>query len=256
MTKNNYIFYHRNCHPANKVVTFWSLCFYSSFVIVSIAYFSNCTINDYPYSILVETCSRAQPRALSPGSILALILPNLFNVASLCTDILLIRFLHKTVLPTIATKRENSISNRPEPDLSTFNRQVHFSRGYLKPNTRSLNSAEPEGKLTNTSGVHKSDLITSNAELPTGNGWYEKLNCWNPMSKIQGPERIPIRVSLMSSMLVFPFFAIQMACTAFNASFEQRTYISWLGLAVSNTLRGPLTVMLAFKAKTKPIILK
>ena len=121
-------------------MTSWSLCIYIPYVFASIAYFTHCTIKDHPYSLLVETCSRVEPRTLSPWRIIALIIPNLLNFASLCTDILLVRFLHKTVLPTITLKLEKSNSNckgleksisiRPEPEISTSNRQAY---GHSEP---------------------------------------------------------------------------------------------------------------------------
>ena len=211
-------------------------------------------MKDHPYSLLVETCSRAKPRTLSPWRIIALIVPNLLNFASLCTDILLVRFLHKTVLPTITLKLEKSNSNcKPEPEISTSNRQAY---GHSEPSTCGLSTIEPEGKSANISVVQESAPSNLNPETQAQKGWYQKLKSWNPLSHIQGPERIPIRVSLMSSMLVFPFIGVHLLCTLLRVRTEQRTYASLIGLAVSNTLRCPLTVMMAFKSTTKPIIRK
>jgi hypothetical protein len=64
---------------------------------------------------------------------MSLLIPNIFNIASSCTNIFLIHFLHKTVLPKITTNLtksdsnctglDKSISNRPRTQISTSNWQ-------------------------------------------------------------------------------------------------------------------------------------
>ena len=185
------------------------------------AYFALSTIYDQPYSLLVESCSRKDPREISPLRILVLTVPNLFNVVSLATDILLIRFLHKTIMPG------NKKSSTPEPkmEVSSVSNQVEAHR-------KSINC----------------DMQMSELQVPQTEA---QSRGWISAFKIEGAEKVPIRVSILSSCLILPYIAVQSISKAMGLTQEQRTYVNWISLAVTNTIRCPTTVILAFKSNAK-----
>ena len=125
-------------------------------------------------------------------------------------------------------------------------KQEQSSTGRLQPENFSSNQIEPDGRSTNM----------SHPEPQTRIKLYERIKRWNPMLQIQGPERIPIRVSIMSALLVFPFIIVKAVINGLHLDFEHRTYASWIALAIANTLRSPLTVILAFKSTTKSSVQK
>jgi hypothetical protein len=69
--------------------------------------------------------------------------------------------------------------------------------------------------------------------------------------KIEGPEKVPIRVSILASCIIIPNIVANIFIEKLGLSFEQKTYVLWIMLAVANTLRCPLTVILAFKTNSK-----
>jgi len=76
---------------------------------------------------------------------------------------------------------------------------------------------------------------------------------WLTHFKIEGPEEVPIRVSILSSSLIVPYAILMSICQAMGLSQENRVYVSWISMAIVNTLRCPLTVILAFKSSKKPV---
>ena len=263
---NAYLY--RNYHPSNRVVTFWALCFYLTYATASIAYFTLGFIFNDPFSLFVETCLGKDPRNVSSWRIIIMTMPNFFYVASLFTDILLIRFLHKTIMPMMPMKletlgtnqmrQERSFSNSEEPKKSILNRleQKGSCKKECQSSNLSSNQIEPDDKSTNIPVEEKSGANLSDPGPQTGNKWYQRIKCWNPMQHIQSPERIPIRVSIMSSMLIIPFVVGHIAINLFHLDAQQRTDLSWMILAITNTLRCPLIVILAFKSTTKASVRK
>jgi hypothetical protein len=77
------------------------------------------------------------------------------------------------------------------------------------------------------------------------------LRGWISTFKIEGAEKIPIRVSILSSSLILPYIAVQSISKALGLNQEQRTYVNWISLAIINTVRCPTTVILAFKSNAK-----
>ena len=135
-------------------------------------------------------------------------------------------------------------------------KQEQSSTGRLQPENFSSNQIEPDGRSTNISVVQPSGSNLSHPEPQTRIKLYERIKRWNPMLQIQGPVRIPIRVSIMSALLVFPFIIVKAVINGLHLDFEHRTYASWIALAIANTLRCPLTVILAFKSTTKSSVQK
>ena len=194
-------------------------------------------------------------------------MPNIFHVASLFTDILLLLFLHKTIMPTslkLDTKeinqmvQEKSSCNKAEPEKLTTNRfkSEESSTNILEPANVNSKHSETDEKLANIQVEPQSGTNISDPETQNKNKWYQRIKHWNPMLHYQGPERIPIRVSIMSSLLVFPFLGVHIAINLFKLDAEHRAYVSWMTLAITNTLRCPLTIILAFKSKAKPSVCK
>ena len=220
--------YCRNIHPSKEVVTFWSLAMYVPYAVGFMAYFALSTIYDQPYSLLVESCSRKVPREISPLRILVLTVPNLFNVVSLATDILMIRFLHKTIMPG------NKKSSTPEPKMAV---------------SSVSNQMETHGESINFE-MQMSELRVPQTEAQS-RGTCMGLRSWISAFKIEGAEKVPIRVSILSSCLILPYIAVQSISKAMGLTQEQRTYVNWISLAVTNTIRCPTTVILAFKSNAK-----
>ena len=226
------ICYFRNIHPSKKAVILWSLAAYFPYAMISISYFVINTVYDQPYSLLVELCSKEEPRELKPARILVLTAPNLLNVASLIIDILLIKFLHKKIMPQqkseINMTEQNAIRN--------------------ETNQGSLNCTEQHGE--SSGGINL--ISNSDLQTPPSN---QTCSCWikNWISafNIRGPERVPIRVSILSSTLIIPYIAVQTVCKSLGLTQNQRTVISWIGLSTANMLRCPMTVILAFKSNAK-----
>ena len=82
--------------------------FFLSYVIVN-------SILDLPFSFPVEECTRTtreanEIRPVPIVSVLVMQLPNLFNILSLITDLWLVRFLHKNVLPQMMSQDADVIT--------------------------------------------------------------------------------------------------------------------------------------------------
>ncbi len=188
------------------------------------AYFALSTIYDQPYSLLVESCSRKDPREISPWRILVLTVPNLFNVVSLATDILLIKFLHKTIMP--------SKKSEPKMAVPSVTNHVEYHRESINCNIQMS-----ELQIAQTRSQIRGSCMC--------------LRNWISAFKIEGAEKVPIRVSILSSCLIIPYIAVQSISKAIGLTQEQRTYVNWISLAVINTIRCPTTVILAFKSNAK-----
>ena len=143
--------------------------------------------------------------------------------------------------------------SRAEAEPSKRFDQEQSSTGRLQPENFSSNQIEPDGRSTNISAAQQSGTHMSDPEPKARIKLYDRIKSWNPMLQIRGPERIPIRVSIMSALLVLLFTLVQAGINGLHLDFEHRTYASWIGLAIANTLRCPLTVILAFKSTAKPI---
>ena len=130
-------------------------------------------------------------------------------------DILLIRFLRKTILPS------NTLAPQTTPTHVTS-----------EPGQHSSNRRPMENEFNQTSKCLILDWISG-------------------LIKIEGPEKVPIRVSILSSCIIIPNIVANIFIEKLGLSFEQKTYVLWIMLAVANTLRCPLTVILAFKANSK-----
>jgi hypothetical protein len=198
---------------------------YFIYAVVSIAYFGFSTIYDQPYSLTMEACHRTEPRHLSPLKIIIISVPTMFSVASLTTDILLIRFLHKTILPQSRIKPSEGVV----PTLSEIE----------------------DPQCQHHSG--KTGDFRFNSELQL----LETHNCncwirnWIAAFKMDSAEKVPIRVSFLSSSLIFPYIIVQAISGALGLTPVQRTYVNWIAIAIANTLRCPMTVILAFKSNPK-----
>jgi hypothetical protein len=209
----------RNIHPPKIVVTLWSLAIYIPYTVGSILYFTLSTFHDQPYSLLTELCARKEPREVSVWRILILAIPNFFNVMSLISDILLIRFLQRTILP---------VQSKPQLNMSA-------------------EDETNQGKRPDIPKLATSTKITRNRCDQAKSLYITLIGNWISTFKTDNVGNVPIRVSILSSLLIVPFVAVQVISVAMGVGQEERTYINWIALATTNTLRCPLTVILAFK---------
>ena len=210
----------RNIHPPKEVVQFWALAIYIPYAVLFSSYFFVSTVFDQPYSFLAECCSRSEHRNLDGWRLIILAVPGCLSVASFCMDILLIRFLRKTILP----------SKTPPPNIPSV-----------------TTTGETFENSTNNDAIH---------QQPTETRESQTCKCFikdwiSDLIKIEGPEKIPIRVSILSSGLMIPNIIANVFIGMFGLSFEQRTYFLWIILAIANTVRCPLTVVMAFKTNSK-----
>jgi hypothetical protein len=160
-------------------------------------------------------------------------------MASLVIDLLLIKFLHKKILPQPqqTSKRGETIQG----GLQTTSRR-DMIRGSLTP---TVNHRAEQNGVALIEHLDRQTLPTTQQACTC---W---IKDWISALNIQGPERVPIRVSILSSTLIIPYIAVQAVFKSAGLTLEQRTYISWLALSTLNTLRCPLTVILAFKSNAK-----
>ncbi len=92
----------KNIHPPNKQVLKWSIgSFFFLFSAISL-YFVTSELLDLPFALVIEACSRGdrEPREISKIRRMILQSPNYFNFGSILIDLMMFRFLKKTLLPT------------------------------------------------------------------------------------------------------------------------------------------------------------
>ena len=94
----------RNIQPSNKKVLKLSLLAFASSVVAVSGYIGICQVLDVPYGVLVEAClwELREPREISRSRVIVLQSPNYFNIAALVTDLLMLRFLKKSIQPTVS----------------------------------------------------------------------------------------------------------------------------------------------------------
>ena len=108
-------------------------CVFAIFCIFSLAAVLWWTIHimlDVPYAIIVETCfyRTRDPRTLPVSKRIALNFPFLFNIVSLLMDILMLRFLKKTILPTSQTL--STLSGRIHGGIVVLYRSLLYQYGH------------------------------------------------------------------------------------------------------------------------------
>jgi hypothetical protein len=102
----------KNIHPSNKKVIFVTL---TLFLIIStsiVLYYGVNAMLNFPVAYFVDTCAypNDEPRLFTQLHILVLQMPNAFNVASLVTDVQMLRFLKTVILP-VNQHNEGSFPN-------------------------------------------------------------------------------------------------------------------------------------------------
>ena len=101
--------------PSNSKILIISFLFTAAIATLLLSYVIVNSILDVPFSVLVEECTRlsregSDVRLVTMVSVLVMQLPNLFNILSLITDLWLVRFLRKNVLPQMMSQHDDVIT--------------------------------------------------------------------------------------------------------------------------------------------------
>ena len=93
----------KNIQPSNKKVSVIALALFTAFAAISLIVISIHAVLDLPLATSVEICIRGlSARPINPLSALSLMIPIIYNVVSLVTDMKMIIFLRKVIIPAIA----------------------------------------------------------------------------------------------------------------------------------------------------------
>jgi hypothetical protein len=206
--------YFRNIQLPQARVTLWMLVPFIIYSIGIILYILVNTILESPYAMIVEICVsyQKQPTTLQKWKILTNQIPNFFNFASLLVDIKLVKFLKKTILPV-----EKSIFEQKHDSSSTSaSTENHFN---LIPSTIDLKSRRPVNPLS------KRDRIISQ--------WFNV----SPTEEAESVEKIPVRATILSSLLVFPYLFVYTLSYVLNLTDYHRAVMNRMALTVSNAIR-------------------
>ena len=171
------------------------------------AYLVTSSYFNIPYAINAEVCFsfRDKPRKLSIWRIIIIQLPNLVNFAALVVDIMLVKFIRKTVLPNyqIPTLSHGINNQECQPNQLVLETDSHE----LTPKTLIRNHVQPQ------------------VELPT------------KAPKVDRAEKIPIQTTLLSSILVFPFLFIYILSLQLDMSEYHRAILNRTALTFCNAVR-------------------
>jgi hypothetical protein len=94
----------KNHRPSNFKVTCWSLFIFGFIVIVNVIHVTVNFVLDTPIGKLVEGCAheaRGEARQVPLTNLMMLLVINIFPVISIVTDLYLLAFLRKTIMPTV-----------------------------------------------------------------------------------------------------------------------------------------------------------
>jgi hypothetical protein len=91
----------KNIIISNKTILFQPLITFIAFASAQLFYFFLCSQLDIPFSYFFDECTlpHQEPRTYSHFNTIVLQMPNLFSLTSVFVDVLLIRFIQKTVIP-------------------------------------------------------------------------------------------------------------------------------------------------------------
>ena len=115
----------KNQHPSNFKVSLISIASFATITCLFIAYNTVNGLLDKPYSFTIESCAnRFDPvnRPIPRYNIVFFQMPALFNVCSLLLDVVLIKFLRRTIRPQFvnpqAVELLNTISGRLDQGIN------------------------------------------------------------------------------------------------------------------------------------------
>jgi hypothetical protein len=91
----------KNIISSNKKILCLPLITFIAFASSTFCYFLLCLLTEIPFAYVFDECTmlHQEPRTYSLFNTLVLQMPNLFNFTSIFVDVLLIRFIKKTVIP-------------------------------------------------------------------------------------------------------------------------------------------------------------
>ena len=93
----------KNIHLSNKTVSCWSLSFFSFWILVAILFIWINIWMDIPIAMMIEACASSPqrpPRLVGIANSVATRSVAIFNFMSLVMDVLVVKFIKKTILPT------------------------------------------------------------------------------------------------------------------------------------------------------------
>ena len=101
--------------PSNSAILIISFVFTAAIATFFLSYVIVISILDLPFSVPTEVCTQTtreanEIRPVPIVSVLVMQLPNLFNILSLITDLWLVRFLRKNVLPQMMSQHDDVIT--------------------------------------------------------------------------------------------------------------------------------------------------
>jgi len=119
----------KNINPSHLGISLGALVAVTLMAGTFVSYVLTHALLDVPYALLVETCLNYETgsRSISPIKVLPLQIPNLFNLFSLLVDLLLIKFLRKTIHPQTYERRVDSISSY----VAATGRDFYYFKVYL-----------------------------------------------------------------------------------------------------------------------------
>jgi hypothetical protein len=96
----------QNKHPSNVKVSVTAFVAFGTVAAVFLLYIGISSATNAPFSFTVETCAKTK-RDISTLNVLALQVPNFFNILSLMVDLRLLKFVRKSVTPLTAFNNQS-----------------------------------------------------------------------------------------------------------------------------------------------------